>query len=236
MSSIKLSACVNPLRNALAKSVKPSLPCSDKSSTHQPDDIQGYVHQLSGLRTLRGDVIGLRDLRYIDLELVAKLEEEVVAATETVSNKTVDYLLTPEALDPYKNAVEEQKNAIGKLAKVTEADATGEALDQAGSELEMLIDVVSNLKIEDATQTTAIIDSISGIYSTLNAVRAELKNKRQSLAKAEGTAQFGAQMKLLGQAVVNFSRPLRRPGQMRRISDQGHGPDRGARRQVRRVR
>lgn len=169
-----------------------------------PDDIQGYVHQLSGLRTLRGDVIGLRDLRYIDLELVAKLEEEVVTATEIVSNKTVDYLLTPEALDPYKNAVEEQKNAIGKLTKVTEADATGEALDQAGSELEMLIDVVSNLKIEDATQTTAIIDSISGIYSTLNAVRAELKNKRQSLAKAEGTAQFGAQMKLLGQAVVNF--------------------------------
>ncbi|MBK1829906.1 DNA repair ATPase [Verrucomicrobiaceae bacterium R5-34] len=169
-----------------------------------PDDIQGYVHQLSNLRTLRGDIIGLHDLRYVDLETVASLEEQVVAATETVSNKTVTFLLTPEALDPYRAAVDEQKDSIAKLKKVTEADATSEALDQAGSELEMLIDVVSNLKIEDATQTTAIIDSISGIYSTLNAVRAELKNKRQSLAKAEGTAQFGAQMKLLGQAVVNF--------------------------------
>ncbi|MCP5538250.1 MAG: DNA repair ATPase [Akkermansiaceae bacterium] len=169
-----------------------------------PDDIQGYVHQLSSLRTLRGDIIGLRDLRYVDLETVATLEQQVVEATETVSNKTVKFLLTPEALDPYKAAVDEQKNAIAKLKKVTEADESSEKLDEAGTELEMLIDVVSNLKIEDATQTTTIIDSISGIYSTLNAVRAELKNKRQSLAKAEGTAQFGAQMKLLVQAVVNF--------------------------------
>ena len=98
----------------------------------------------------------------------------------------------------------EEKNTIEKLTKVTEAEASAEAINKAGAELEMLIDVVSNLKIEDATQTTAIIDSISGIYSTLNVVRAELKNKRQSLAKSEGTAQFGAQMKLLGQAIVNF--------------------------------
>ena len=107
-------------------------------------------------------------------------------------------------IDPYRAAVDEQKTSIAKLAKVTEADETAKALDTAGAELEMLIDVVSNLKIDDATQTTAIIENISAIYSTLNAVRAELKNKRQTLAKAEGSAQFGAQMKLLGQAVVNF--------------------------------
>ena len=169
-----------------------------------PDDIQGYVHQLTGLRTLRGEIIGLRDLRYIDLDLVSELEKKVITATESVSNKTVDFLLTPEALDPYRSAVDEEKAVIRKLTKVTDADDSAEAIDKAGAELEMLIDVVSNLKIEDATQTTAIIDCISGIYSTLNAVRAELKNKRQSLAKSEGTAQFGAQMKLLGQAIVNF--------------------------------
>lgn len=169
-----------------------------------PDDILGYVHQLSSLRTVRGEIIGLRDLRYVDGELVTSLEQEVVTATEAVSQKTVNFLLTKEALNPYRAAVDEQKNSISKLDKVTEADATSEKLDAAGAELEMLIDVVSNLKIEDATQTTSIIESISGIYSILNAVRAELKNRRQSLAKSEGTAQFGAQMKLLGQAVVNY--------------------------------
>ena len=43
-------------------------------------------------------------------------------------------------------------------------------LDKAGAQLEMLIETVSNLKIEDATETTRIIDSISGsLYRTESA-------------------------------------------------------------------
>lgn len=169
-----------------------------------PDDIFGFVHHLAELRKRRGEVIGLRDLRYVDRELVDDLEAEVVKAAESTAAKTVSFLLKPESLEPYRKAVETQQERVPKLAKVVEADEVVEALDQSGTELEMLIDVVGNLKIEDATQTTAIIDSISSIYSTLNGVRAELKNKRKDLAKGEGVAQFGAQMKLLGQSVVNY--------------------------------
>ena len=68
----------------------------------------------------------------------------------------------------------------------------------------MLIDIVSNLKIDDATQRTTIIDNISSIYSTLNQARAALKKKRQELLSVEGIAEFSSQMKLLGQAVVNY--------------------------------
>src|SRR5690606_21294232 len=53
-------------------------------------------------------------------------------------------------------------------------------------------------------QTTAIIESVSALYATLNGIRADLKSKRRELARVEGVAQFGPQMKLLGQAVVNF--------------------------------
>ena len=169
-----------------------------------PDDIFGFVHHLSELRKRRGEVIGLRDLRYVDATLVDELEQEIAQAAEETANKTVAFLLKKEALDPYRNAVNEQQERVPKLKKVIDADSVSEELDKAGTELEMLIDVVGNLKIEDATQTTAIIDSVSGIYSTLNGVRAELKNKRKELAKGEGVAQFGAQMKLLSQAVVNY--------------------------------
>ncbi len=169
-----------------------------------PDDIFGFVHHLGELRKSRGEVIGLRDLRYVDESLVTDLEKEIIEAAGKTATKTVEFLLKPEALDPYRKAVEDQESRVPKLAKVVEADEVAEALDEAGGELEMLIDVVGNLKIEDATQTTAIIDSISGIYSTLNGVRAGLKNKRLDLAKGEGMAQFGAQMKLLSQAVVNY--------------------------------
>lgn len=169
-----------------------------------PDDIVGFVEQLAGLRTIRGEVIGLREMRYMDLPRVDALEERVIAATELVSGKTVSFLLEPQALDPYRSRVEEQKKTLKALTKVTESDDLGEEIANAGKELEMLIDVVSNLKIEDSTQTTAIIESISTIYSQLNGVKAELKNKRKDLSRSEGVAQFGAQMNLLSQAVVNY--------------------------------
>ncbi len=169
-----------------------------------PDDIIGFVKQLSELRTIRGEIISTRELRYMDVKATELLEASVIEATGKVSDKTVAFLLEPEALDPYRTKVDEQKALLVTLTKVMEVNDLGEQLTESGLDLEMLIDVVSNLKIEDSTQTTAIIDSISAIYSTLNGVKVELKNKRRDLSKSEGVAQFGSQMKLLSQAVVSY--------------------------------
>ncbi len=168
------------------------------------DDIFGFVKRLSDLRMRRGEIIGLQELRYIDSEKLKSLEASLVEATESTSEKTVSFLLQEQALDPYRKAVSSQAELVPALTKVTDADQVGEALDKAGGELEMLIEIVSNLKIEDATQTTSIIDGVSSIYAELNGVRADLKNKRLSLAKHEGEAQFSAQMKLLSQSLVNY--------------------------------
>ena len=169
-----------------------------------PDDILGFVHSLAELRKVRGQIISLRDRRYVDHELLDQFESEVEEASSRVSNQCVDFLLNPEALDPYRTQVSEQQDQIPGLTKVSEAIAVEEALEQAGAELEMLIEIVSNLKIEDATQTTQIIDDVSSIYATLNQVRVELKNRKKDLAKVEGVAQFNAQVKLLNQAVINY--------------------------------
>ena len=170
----------------------------------RPDDILGFVHNLAELRTVRGEIISLRDRRYVDLDLVDKLEKEAAEATAKESNLCVEFLLKDEALDPYRDQVSEQQERVPTVTTAAEADDVAEGLDQAGAELEMLIDIVSNLKIDDATVTTKIIDSVSGIYSTLNQVKAELKNRRKELSRTEGAAQFTAQLKLLNEAVVNY--------------------------------
>ncbi len=169
-----------------------------------PDGIFGFVSHLSDLRGSRGEVIGLKELRYVDAAKVQEWESQLQEATEKTSQQTVDFLLKPEALTPYADEITKQKTAISKIEKVTQADDIAEQLSENGEQLEMLIEVISNLKIEDATQTTKIIEDASNLYSTLNTVRAELKKARYDLAKEEGAAQFGAQMKLLSQSVVNF--------------------------------
>jgi len=169
-----------------------------------PDDIRGFVKNLADLRLRRGEIIGLRELRYADTELIDDLDKRAAEATDVVSEKTVEFLLKVESLDPYQKSIETQRASLAKISKTAEADATAEGLDQAGAELELLIDIVSNLRIQDATQTTAIIENISALYASLNGIRAELKSKRRELAKVEGVAQFSAQLKLLGQSVINF--------------------------------
>ncbi|MCA9185109.1 MAG: AAA family ATPase, partial [Planctomycetales bacterium] len=94
--------------------------------------------------------------------------------------------------------------AIGQLSKVADANQLEQQLGQTSDSLEMLIDVVSNLKIDDATQRTTIIEDISAVYAQLNQSRAALKKKKQELLSVEGVAEFHSQVKLLNQALVNY--------------------------------
>ena len=169
-----------------------------------PDDIRGFVQHLADLRLRRGEIIGLRELRYCDSALIDDLDDRAAKAADAVSESTVEFLLREESLDPYRRRSKRSARRSPSISKTTEADETAQGLDQAGAELEMLIDIVGNLQIQDATQTTAIIENVSALYATLNGIRAELKNKRRELARVEGVAQFGAQLKLLEQSVVNF--------------------------------
>ena len=168
------------------------------------DNIDDYVDALSSLRTVRGQVISLKDLKYVDLEAVEDLESQVAEASDKLSQRCVDFLLTDSALEPYVDRVHNQREQIDSLATAVEAKALDEELVDGASQLEMLIEIVSNLKIEDATQRTRIIDNISTIYADLNQTRAALKKQSQALMSVEGKAEFNSQLKLISQAVVNY--------------------------------
>ncbi|MEM9019386.1 MAG: DNA repair ATPase [Planctomycetota bacterium] len=168
------------------------------------DNINIYVEALGALRTVRGKIISLRELRYADLALIDELEQEVSEQTDALSQKTVDYLLQDAALAPYEAAAGEHEAEIEQVGKVTEAKDLEEKILNTSGELELLIDIVSNLKIDDATQRTAIIDNISAIFAELNASRTKLRNRIQALGRTEGVAEFNSQLKLLNQSVVNY--------------------------------
>ncbi|MFM2175953.1 MAG: hypothetical protein RL015_51 [Verrucomicrobiota bacterium] len=61
---------------------------------------------------------------------------------------------------PVWKKITEQQTRMPALAKVTEAQEVEEALAKSSSELEMLTAIVSGLKIQDATETTRIIEGI----------------------------------------------------------------------------
>ncbi|MBE98797.1 DNA repair ATPase [Flavobacterium coralii] len=167
------------------------------------DDIDVYVADLAALRSLRGEVISLREVRYVDSEFINTLEAEIVEETEKISQNCVQFLMDDKALEPYHARVDEKKGAIESITTVAEGKALQEEVNKITADLEMLIDIVSNLKIEDTSKSTQIINNISLIFATLNRVKADIKNKITSLGSKEAKADFAAQVKLIDQSIVN---------------------------------
>jgi len=168
------------------------------------DSIDHYVHFLAEYRKLRGEVIALKDLRYVDLSRVEEFEQYVQQQTEELSQKCIEFLLGENALLPYEAKVDQLNKEIEKIAKVVEANELEKEIEKVSHELEMLIEIVSNLKIDDATQTTKIIDNISELYSRFNRSKTVLRKKRKDLLSVEGKAEFHAQISLLEQGLINY--------------------------------
>lgn len=168
------------------------------------ETIDEYVAVLSKIRTLRGNIASLKDLRYIDMDEVSALDEKVRAKYEKFANTCVQFLLEPTGLKPHEDRVNQLTEAIAQVTKSMEGKELEEKMNEASSDLEVLIDIVSNFKIEDPTVTTEIIEKISVLFSKINNSKARLVNRINDMTKDEMKLQFASQMKLLGQSVVNY--------------------------------
>ncbi|GAA3508971.1 DNA repair ATPase [Aquimarina addita] len=166
--------------------------------------IDDFVSVLSQLRTLRGEVIGLNDIRYVDTVFITNLETEIVAQTDIISQRCVQFLLDDKALLPYHKRVEEKQVQLESIKKVINAKKLEEEVNQIAKDLEMLIDIVSNLQIEDTSHSTKIIDNISLIFATINQLKSGIKNTIKSLGSTEASAEFAAQLKLVDQSIINY--------------------------------
>ena len=167
--------------------------------------VDDFVANLGGLRRIRGEIITMRDeVRFIDKALMQVLEEQVKEQVDELSQKCVKFLLAPESLDPYRERAEEQRSRVDNVTKVAEGKELEEEISTAGSDLEMLIDIVRSLQIDDTTEQTRIVEAITAIYQVVNQVKEALKNKMRTLMTAEGAAQFNAQILLLSQTAVNY--------------------------------
>ncbi len=168
------------------------------------DNIENFVEVLADLRRLRGEIISLKELRYTNLPLIEELENKARESYEKLSEQCVEFLLREEALIPYQKRIEEKEKQVPSITTNKEGEALENEVQQIGADLEMLIEIVSNLKIDDTTQTTRIIDNISSMYGGLNQTKAAVKRKRKELMGSEAVAEFNAQIKLLDQGIINY--------------------------------
>ncbi|MBE5961265.1 MAG: AAA family ATPase [Lachnospiraceae bacterium] len=168
------------------------------------ENIDDYVKALSSIRMIRGKIVSLRDLRYTDLSVVDALDTSVKEKNEEFSGQCVSFLLAPEGLKPYEEKAAKLQEEIPNVNKSKEGKELEARMNETSNELELLIGIVGNFKIEDPTMTTEIIEKISALFSIMNNAKARLANRIEEMNKQEMTTQFYAQIKLLSQSVINY--------------------------------
>jgi hypothetical protein len=173
-----------------------------KSSSFK--SIDDFVQLLTQLRTLRGEIIELGEVRYIDKKLLQSIEVQIIEQKEVISRRAVTFLLDDKALQPYHELVAEKEQKLEEAKKVVALRDLSEEVNQIAKNLELLIEIVSNLEIEDTSHSTQIIERISVIFTSLNQLRAAIKNKSQNAGKKEAQADFAAQLKLIDQSIINY--------------------------------
>ena len=163
--------------------------------------IDPFLEGMKALRSQRGHLISLQEERYIDVLKLKALEKECASAFDDLTRKAGTFLQGEGALKPYQDKHDEIARLGGDIKQALEAKPLLVELERVQGGLQMLTEVTAQLKIEDANARTRLLEDIAGVIAQLNRARAVLDGRRKELLRAEGSAELGAQMKLLSQAI-----------------------------------
>ncbi len=164
-------------------------------------DVETFLLSLSLLRTARGQLVHLRDMRSIDLAAIDSLDVRVRDAFDQVSRACVELLATGSAFEPFTKSLAEIGALAEAAAKTPELAPHEARIVELEAGLTLLNGVVSNLVIEDPTVRTRILEDLGVSFGELNRARAVVQSKKKELFLGEGKAEFAAQRSVFTQAV-----------------------------------
>ena len=167
------------------------------------EQTEEFVEALNRVRHQRGHLMTVREYRYIDQDRIAELEAELLETQESLGSDTVHFLASDQALVPYREKLTVITDELEQADTVVKLEAVLETQSKIAGDLDVLSELMSSLKVDDATVRIRVVDDISEIYAKLNQSRARTQHKKKDIGKSEATAQFGVQFKLFSQSVTN---------------------------------
>lgn len=175
------------------------------------DNIITFVTAIAELRAIRGRIRSAMELRYTDTALLESLEADIAERSSQLERDCTRYLLQVDALGDYEQRIREVENALQHIKNSAQADDLISTCEAIRRDLELLIDIVSSLQIDDPTETTQILDSVSNLYSRLNGIRAKIKLAHKEIRSTESKAEFDAQLRLLDQSTISAVERVQTP-------------------------
>ncbi|WP_448566573.1 DNA repair ATPase [Thalassotalea ganghwensis] len=162
-----------------------------------------YVQYLTKLTSFKGELLTLKELKYVDEQTIDMMEDQLAQKTASLSQATADFLLTDYALEPYLNRVKALEQQVEESDSVLSLVPVHDDIALLISELELLNHTMLSIDIEDSRQRTRILEDISSIFGQINRVKATAELAAKKVGSEEASAEFGARFKLLSQSVTS---------------------------------
>ncbi|VUD69365.1 hypothetical protein TDB9533_04732 [Thalassocella blandensis] len=188
---------------ALAKASEQQSAIISRIRTSSWSTVEDYVAALDEIRHQRGHLTTIKDYRYIDVEKIAVMDDELITVQQELSEKTVEFLADENALTPYLDSIETLNHEVAEADTNARLKPLIEQIESIAAGLDLLSELLTSLKIDDTTLRTNIVDAISAVYSKLNQSKANATHKQKNLGSEEAVAQFSAQFKLFSQSITN---------------------------------
>lgn len=172
----------------------------------RPDSFKAapeFVQAIDALKILKGQIISLEDIKYIDLDALNNLQKQVDEKLSEVSQATAAFLQQDSALQPYHDKLGELESLSTKSESVSELKTYIAALDEQSVDLDLLNHTMLDLDIDDSRVRTQILEDISAVYALVNRAKASIEIRQKSLGSVEAKAEFAARFKLFSQSITN---------------------------------
>lgn len=199
----KVTEIQNKAKQALANITKQY---TEVTRELRPDNFKAvseFVTAIDALKVLKGQIISLEDIKYIDTDALNQLQADVDEHLSGVSQATAAFLQQSTALEPYHKKLKELEELSAKSESVTELKTYVAELDKQSVELDLLNHTMLDLDIDDSRIRTQILEDISGVYALVNRAKAGIEIRQKSLGSVEAKAEFAARFKLFSQSITN---------------------------------
>ncbi|TMP42397.1 DNA repair protein [Pseudoalteromonas citrea] len=172
-----------------------------------------FVAGLSSLNALKGKLVSLEDVKFIDVTALQGLQTGVDDEVHLLSLATAAFLQQDLALKPYHDTLTEITQLSEQSERVSELKEYIGELDLHSAELDSLNHTMLDLEIDDSRVRTQILEDISAVYALLNRTKANIEIRRKSLGSVEAKAEFSARFKLFSQSITNGLNNAKTPEQ-----------------------
>lgn len=166
-----------------------------------PSNVSDHVDLLKEINSHLGQLISIKEKRYINKERIDDLKKNIESQKELVNDKLLNLLKDKKAFDSYFKRIEESKKSVENASKVIEFESVEEKIKIITDDITVISEEVNEIKVKDATITAQILDTVSEVFAKLNQIKAITKNKKKKLLSIEAKAEFASQFKLLSQSV-----------------------------------